>query len=190
MNIDAKENISTEQSPTGEETRISGADGDEKRARGVGAPSGEGAQTPDSASLLKPDFRLPKEHRLRKPREFRQVYENGKRYDGRFVSAFVLPNEFQNHRLGITASRKGVGKAVFRNRAKRLLREAFRLSKIELNKLGGRYDFVLNARRSLLSVKMQAPLADFQKIIERVRLAENANQSGEQKAENANQIAE
>lgn len=73
-----------------------------------------------------------------------------------------------------------------RNRAKRLLREAFRLSKIELNGLNGRYDFVLNARRSLLTVKMQAALADFQQIINRIARDEN----GKQKADELNQIAE
>lgn len=73
-----------------------------------------------------------------------------------------------------------------RNRAKRLLREAFRLSKIELNGLIGRYDFVLNARRSLLTVKMQAALADFQQIINRIGRDEN----GKQKADELNQIAE
>ncbi len=186
MNNNAEENISTQQPPQGEEARVSRANGDEKRSGSSGASSGERSQTSDSASLLKTDFRLPKENHLRKPQEFRHVYTNGKRYDGRFISAFILPNELQKHRLGITASRKGVGKAVFRNRAKRLLREAFRLSKIELNGLEKRYDFVLNARRNLHSVKMQEPLTDFQKIIERIQ----RDESGEQKAANANLIAE
>jgi ribonuclease P protein component len=185
-NINGKENLSTEQSPPGEETRISGADGNQEWTRRDCPPSSEGSQTLDSASLLKTEetssesinFTLPKVNRLRKPREFQTVYKNGKRFDGRFMSAFLLPNDLQHHRLGITASRKGVGKAVQRNRAKRLLREAFRLSKIELNALGKRYDFVLNARRSLLMVKMQDPLADFRKILTHIKAHE---ERGEQK---------
>ncbi|MDQ4123682.1 MAG: ribonuclease P protein component [Acidobacteriota bacterium] len=129
---------------------------------------------------------MPKDERLRKPQEFRLVYDKGKRYDGKFTSAFILPNGLSYHRIGITASRKGVGKAVQRNRTKRLLREAFRLSKIELNGLSGRYDFVLNARRNLLNVKMQAAFTDFQQIINRIARDEN----GEQKAVELNQIAE
>ncbi len=185
-NSDAKENISTEQPSPREKTRIPRSDGDQKRTRSAGAPPGKGAQTLDAAPLLKTDFRLPKDERLRKPREFRLVYDKGKRYDGKHTSAFILPNELSYHRIGITASRKGVGKAVNRNRAKRLLREAFRLSKIELNGLNGRYDFVLNARRNLLTVKMQAALADFQQIINRIGRDEN----GKQKADELNQIAE
>ena len=179
-NSDAKENLPTEQPPPREETRVSRTDGDQERASRDCASSRERSQTSDSTSLLKTteapeklDFNLPKAHRLRRPREFQTVYKNGKRFDERFMSAFVLPNELQNHRLGITASRKGVGKAYQRNRAKRLLREAFRLSKIELNALQNKYDFVLNARRALLSVKIAEPLADFHKIVRQIAAHEN-----------------
>lgn len=185
MNINNdQENLSAEQSPPREETRIPGANGDQKRTRGDCAPPGEGTQTFDAAPLLKTgendfgeseklDFALPKHFKLRKPAEFQLVYKNGKRFDQRFVSAFVLPNNLENHRLGITASRKAVGNAVQRNRAKRLLREAFRLSKVELNQLTSKYDFVLNARRNLLKVKMQEPLADFHRLILQIKKHES-----------------
>jgi ribonuclease P protein component len=165
----AEKNISTKQSSESEEARISCADGNQRRTRRIITPSGEGAQTSHSASLLETDFRLPKAQKLRKPREFKLVYAKGKRYEGRFLTAFVFPNQEPQHRLGITASRKGIGNAVQRNRAKRLLREAFRLSKSELCVLTRNYDFVLNARRSLLKVKMKSPLGEFQEIIKRIR---------------------
>jgi ribonuclease P protein component len=168
---DAKENLSTEQSPPRQETRFSGANGDQKRACRAGASSGKRAQTLDAASLLKKEnvcFNFPKSNRLRKPAEFQRVYKNGKRFDAALFSIFVLQNDFSNHRLGITASRKSIGKAVSRNRAKRLLREAFRLSKLELNNLKKKYDFVINARRNLLKIKMPAALEDFQKIIKQI----------------------
>ena len=93
------------------------------------------------------------------------MYAAGRRYDGRLMTAFVHPNDLQHHRLGVTASRKATGNAVERNRAKRLLREAFRLSAPELEGLELKYDWVLNARRALLSVKLAAPLEEFQRII-------------------------
>jgi ribonuclease P protein component len=111
---------------------------------------------------------LPKDARLRKPAEFRAVYEGGRRFDARLVTAFVLPNRLEQHRLGITASRKMSRLAVKRNRAKRLLREAFRLTFGELAGLGNRYDWVFNARRLIVEQKADAVAADLRRIIAQV----------------------
>lgn len=105
---------------------------------------------------------------LRSSGDFRRVYAYGRRYDGSLMTAFVHPNGLQHHRLGITASRKAIGIAVDRNRSKRLLRETFRLNGAALDSMKMRYDLVLNARRSLLRVKVAAALEDFQRIIARV----------------------
>lgn len=112
---------------------------------------------------------------MRRPAEFRAVYDGGQRFEGRLTTAFVLRTGLGQHRLGITASRKMSRLAVKRNRAKRLLREAFRLTKRELDALGNRYDWVFNARRSITEVKAEAVIADLRRIIARVERSEQAS---------------
>jgi ribonuclease P protein component len=111
-------------------------------------------------------------HYLRDPTQFQYVYRQGKRYDGRFITVFVIGNDGLNHRLGVTASKKAIGKAVYRNRAKRLLREAFRANEISLATLSSKYDWVLNAKASLLDVRLGSPAEEFAGIIYRVGKSE------------------
>ena len=105
---------------------------------------------------------------LRDSDQFQHVYRNGKRYEGVFITAFVIENQELNHRLGVTASRKALGKAVQRNRAKRLLRETFRSNETLLSELSQNYDWVLNAKAAVLSQKVDAPRQELKGIIEKV----------------------
>jgi ribonuclease P protein component len=170
MNNYATENLSTKQPPPRQETRFSGENGDQERTRRDKTPSGERTQKINGSALL--NFRLLKAERLLKPSEFRLVYSQSKRFEGRFMTVFIMPSETDSQRLGITASKKAIGNAVQRNRAKRLLRETFRLSKSELNELDTKFDWVLNARRSLLRVKLEKPLEEFRQIIVKIKNSE------------------
>ena len=105
---------------------------------------------------------------LRDTAEFQHVYRNGKRYEGVFITAFVIENQETGHRLGVTASKKALGKAVQRNRAKRLLRETFRSNETLLLELAKHYDWVLNAKTALLRQKLEAPREELKGIIEKV----------------------
>ena len=74
------------------------------------------------------DQSFPKAFRLLKREEFKRVYARGRRVVGRYVLIHALPNTLGHPRLGITVTKKS-GKAVVRNRWKRLIREAFRKNK-------------------------------------------------------------
>jgi ribonuclease P protein component len=167
----AKENIPTKQPPPREKARLQGKDGDQEWPRRSEAPPRQGTQEINGSSLL--SSRFAKDARLLKRAEFLRVYESGVRIEGRFMTVFILPNRRPVHRVGITATKKAIGKAHDRNRAKRLLREAFRLSGTELNTISVKYDWVLNARRSLLRVKLEKPLDELRVIAARVARSES-----------------
>ena len=119
-------------------------------------------------TLVKRSNGLPKQCRLSARAQFQKVYAEGQRYDGRLMAAFLRRNELDHHRLGVTASTKAVGKSVERNRTRRLLRELFRRTADELNGLERRYDWVINAKRSLLKSKEELRFAEFRRIVEQV----------------------
>lgn len=114
---------------------------------------------------------------LRGSDDFQKVYRTGRRYDSALMTAFVLPNNLPHNRLGITASRKALGNAVQRNRARRVLRETFRLRSSALVDLNEKYDWVINAKRKLVSFKVAAAIEEFEKLVSRVAREESKAQS-------------
>jgi ribonuclease P protein component len=77
------------------------------------------------------DHRFPKRVRLLRASEFEGVFAGRASAVDASISLYGAANELGYPRLGLVVSRR-VGEAVVRNRWKRLLREAFRLSQQRL----------------------------------------------------------
>ena len=84
---------------------------------------------------------------LKKNHLFRRLYHRGKSSVGQELVLYCRKNGLDHNRLGITVSTK-VGNAVTRNRIRRRIREAYRLS--ESRYLPG-WDLVVVARSSAAS---------------------------------------
>ena len=92
---------------------------------------------------------------LTKNREFQRVYKKGKSFVSPLLITYVMKNNKGKVRVGITTSKK-TGKAVQRNRARRIIREAYR--KLSESVKSG-YDIVFVSRARTHRAKMNDVLA-------------------------------
>lgn len=90
------------------------------------------------------DERFRPEYRIRKGTDFQRAYRLRATAADQWLLVFGHENSLPHPRLGLSVSRK-VGRAVGRNRWKRLIREAFRLSR---RRLPSGLDLVVIPRQS------------------------------------------
>lgn len=79
---------------------------------------------------------------LNNNKDFLTLYKKGKYIVSKVAVVYYRKNKMPFNRLGITAGKK-IGNAVCRNRAKRVIRQAYRENEINMP-IG--YDFVIVAR--------------------------------------------
>lgn len=105
---------------------------------------------------------------LKKNYEFRYVLSKGKYYCGRYITIYIKENKLNKNNIGIAINTK-LGKAVKRNRTKRLIRENYKLLKKELL-LGNDIVFLWNKNVSLDNADFYKIKSDMTNIFKRANL--------------------
>ena len=111
--------------------------------------------------------------RIKQARDFARARQEGQRsVCGCLIANWRVLPERNSTRLGVVASRK-VGGSVIRSRARRLLRETFRLHQHELNRP---VDLVLVARQSIARHGLSEVEKDFLTTMKRAGLLSAASE--------------
>ena len=107
---------------------------------------------------------------LRKQKDFNKVYNRGRSKGSRFVVVLYRKNNLDFTRTAFVSSKK-VGNSVERNRARRLMKEAYRSLEGRVKK---GYDIVFVARNTINDSKEQ----EVRKVMEKAMFAEGLLSSG------------
>ncbi|HMJ66373.1 MAG TPA: ribonuclease P protein component [Candidatus Binatia bacterium] len=119
-----------------------------------------------------PSLALPRERRIKQGRDFARAKTQGKRvYSGCLIANWLVLPPGSPTRIGVITARK-VGGAVARTRARRLLREAFRLHQPDL---AHAVDLVLVAQPSIVDKGFADVERDYLAALRRARLLKEAN---------------
>lgn len=120
-------------------------------------------------------LRLRPQMRLKRGSDFKRIRLEGQRVaTGCLLLNWLGPTSVGHTRFAVVVSNK-LGGAVVRNRARRLLREAFRLHQYELAKPA---DIVLVARPSIIGKKCAEVERDLLAALRRAGLLKNDNAEG------------
>ena len=112
---------------------------------------------------------LPRELRLRRAEDYERLRREGKTFAGRMMVLSVAPNQAGYNRYGFVISRR-FGKAVQRNRARRLMREGLRLLHPRL--VSG-YDLALIARSGMQSQSLSSVVPELERLLRQAGLVES-----------------
>ena len=110
---------------------------------------------------------FPRQRRLKQGRDFSRVKAQGRRaVHGCLIANWLTLPPGSPSRLGVVTSR-ALGGAVVRNRARRLLRESYRLHQHQLCQP---VDLVLVARSSIVGRKLAGVEKDYLEVLHRAQL--------------------
>lgn len=123
----------------------------------------------------KKKFSLGRDERIRLSGEIARIFEKGVSVSDRCISIIALPGDHGWSRLAVGVSKRW-GNAVRRNRLKRLLREAFRLTKHDIPQS---FDLMVMPRLGVDKMTLEAAMSSIkkltQKLADRVSRSKNRN---------------
>jgi ribonuclease P protein component len=111
-------------------------------------------------------FLLSKPYRLKHQKDFKITYNKGKSVAGQYVVLYYLENGLGVNKFGFSISKK-IGKAVVRNRIRRILRECCRLHK---DKLLPGYNLIFIARPKIRGIKYRLVEHEILQLFSRAQL--------------------
>ena len=110
------------------------------------------------------DHSFKKADRILKRNEFIQLSKFGRKIQNEYFIVLYAPGQYDRSRLGITVTKK-VGKAVKRNRIKRLVREYFRQNR---HLLSGYWDLNVIAKKEAADLSSEKIFDSLCNVFERI----------------------
>ncbi len=155
-----EKNISAQSYKEKEVSRVSGEDEYEVGKEDPEEPKEEGSL---EAHRLRPlSQRLTRAERLSRKRDFDRVFRSGRKVRLPYLLVVYAENELGIRRIGFAVSKR-VGKAVKRNRIKRILREAFRRHKAWFPE---GCDFVFVPKEEVAELSAETVARDLKRVFE------------------------
>ena len=112
------------------------------------------------------DNRFPRSVRLLTAQDFKAIFSGAKyKASTREFLILAIPSTQDHSRMGLVVAKKGVKKAVARNRLKRLIREYFRQHQSQLSAL----DLVVLTRKGADQLTNTDIVRDFEKLFRRIQ---------------------
>ena len=113
---------------------------------------------------------MKKNNIVKESKDFEKTIKKGKFYKNNLYIIYVIDNDYNNYRFGISVGKKISNKAVIRNKLKRRLKNI--IDKYQ-NLYQNHKDYIIIMKRSCLDKSYQELESSFLEIIKKITVKEN-----------------